>query len=121
MPFCRHCGHGYEGRANFCPSCGQPTEAVPPPVGSTGFSRSEPLLELKSHFLATGQPTWLAVYDAFVEVYKVYDPRDRRTQRMRYDQVAQVSIRRSFLFSALVIESRGGDIMIGEGLSREDA
>ena len=71
--------------------------------------------------MATGQPTWLAVYDAFVEVYKVYYPRDRRTQRMRYDQVAQVSIRRGLLFSALVIQSRGSDVMIGEGLSREDA
>ena len=69
--------------------------------------------------LCTG--TWLAVYDAFVEVYKFYDPMDRRTQRMRYDQVAQVSIRRRFPFSAVVIESRGGDFMIGEGLSRNDA
>ena len=121
MPFCRHCGHGYEGQANFCPSCGQPTEAGPPPVDPTGSSRGKPLLELKSYFLATGQPTWLAVYDAYVEVDKLYDPRDSRTQRMRYEQVAQVSIRRRFPLSALVIESRGGDVMIGEGLSHKDA
>jgi uncharacterized membrane protein (UPF0127 family) len=37
---------------------------------------------------------------------------DSRTQRMRYDQIAQVSIRRSFPFSALVIESRGGDVEV---------
>jgi hypothetical protein len=28
MPFCRHCGHQYEGAANFCPECGQPQIAT---------------------------------------------------------------------------------------------
>jgi Bacterial PH domain/zinc-ribbon domain len=28
MPFCRHCGHQYEGAAKFCPECGQPQTDV---------------------------------------------------------------------------------------------
>ncbi len=121
MPFCRLCGHGYEGQANYCPNCGKPIDALPPPGGTSASPHGEPLLDLKSHYFATGMPTWLAVHETFVEVTKVYGPFDCRKQRMHYDQIAQVSIRRRFPFSALVIESRGGDITIGEGLSRKDA
>jgi hypothetical protein len=28
MPFCRHCGHQYEGAAKFCPECRQPQTDV---------------------------------------------------------------------------------------------
>ncbi len=86
-----------------------PPAGCPPDRASVG---DEPLIELQSSYFASGMPTWLAVFEGFVEVTKVYGPFDSRRQRMRYDQIAQVSIRRKIPFSLLIIESRGGDTML---------
>jgi hypothetical protein len=46
MPFCRHCGHQYEGVAKFCPECGQPQSDVaaaqPQSPQETPVSQDEP-------------------------------------------------------------------------------
>lgn len=48
------------------------------------------------------------------------DPLRTESQRMSYEQIAQVAVRRGLVFSTLVIESRGGGSIVAENLPKND-
>jgi hypothetical protein len=78
---------------------------------------AEPLLELKSLFIATGFPARLTVYDDGVEVVTVQAGiRPKNFQRVRYEQIAQVFVHRGWVFATLIIETRGGAALKVTGL-----
>jgi hypothetical protein len=57
------------------------------------------------------------LYEHEVEVARAGILR-RSTQRVRYEQIAQVAVNRGLLSTTLTIESTGGDTMSVEGMSR---
>lgn len=65
----------------------------------------------------TGRPVHVSVYEGSIEFTRT-DPLQRETQRMSYVQIAQVAVRRGLIFSTLIIESRGGDSILAEGLPK---
>jgi len=78
-------------------------------------------MEALSAFFATGQPTRLKVFEDGVEVTQARDPVRTNYQRIRYEQIAQVMLRRGFFFSDLVIETRGGGTLTAVGLPKREA
>lgn len=78
---------------------------------------NEPLLTLKSETLGTGFPTRLSIYDDVIEVVTVQAGiRPKDYQRVSYEQIAQVFVRRGWIFATLVIETRGGATLSAVGL-----
>ena len=65
-------------------------------------------------------PAVVRVYEDTVEVTQL-GIGGRNTHRMRYHQIAQVTVRQSLFRSTLVIESSGGDTMLVESMTRKDA
>ncbi len=80
-----------------------------------------PLMEVMSAVLRSGQPTRLKVFEDGIEVTQARDPIRTNYQRTRYEQIAQVTLQRGFFLSDLVIETRGGDILIAVGLPYQAA
>lgn len=70
--------------------------------------------------MGTGIPTRILVYPDEVEVRTLKPPR-RTVQRVRYDQIAQVSVVRKIVFADLVIETRGGDNLTLAGMTKANA
>jgi hypothetical protein len=60
------------------------------------------LMIARSHYFGTGKPTRLTIYEDHVELLTVNGPVKRDDQRVRYEQVAQVYVRRGWVFSDLV-------------------
>ncbi len=83
--------------------------------------QTSPLLEVRSHYFGTGKPTRLTIYEDRVELLTANDPVRRTDQRIRYEQVAQVYVRRGWLFSEVAIETRGGGLLRAVGLRPNDA
>ena len=79
-----------------------------------------PLLDTGSAALATGIPTRILVYPDEVEVRTLNPPR-RTVQRVRYDQIAQVSVVRRIVFADLLIEARGGGTLTLDGMTKTNA
>lgn len=121
MAYCRNCGHDTGSGAKFCPECGAAQEVVvrdPARVDETETERV-PLVELRTHAMMTGRPARISVYESGVE-YARSDPLRRENHFLRYDQIAQVAVRRGLFFSTLVIESRGGACVVVESLPKGD-
>ncbi len=74
------------------------------------------LMVARSHYFGTGKPTRLTIYEDHVELLTVNGPVKRDDQRVRYEQVAQVYVRRGWMFSELVIETRGGGLLRAVGV-----
>jgi hypothetical protein len=89
----------------------------------------EPVLRVKASRLRTkGRglaaavlPVELAIFVDRVEEKRPGLAGRHKTQAIRFDQVAQVSLRRGLPFCTLTIESTGGHSIVAEGLSRGDA
>jgi hypothetical protein len=85
----------------------------------------EPLLMVKSAVFGTGIPGRLEAYEDGVEVRTVRG-RSVDTQKVLYDQIAQVGLKRETIalvmpYSELRIETRGGDVLVVQGLKHRDA
>src|SRR5215208_7594105 len=76
-----------------------------------------PLMEVHSSTVHSRKPTTLKVFEDAVWVHHFNSPKHVRRQRVRYGQIAQVRILCRIPFSALVIETRGGDTLKVDGLS----
>ena len=79
----------------------------------------EPILKIKASRITGSNrvfPSEIRVYDDRVEEHKP-GPLRQRNQGIRFNQVAQVSIRRGIPWATLTIESTGGH-MISVGGSR---
>src|SRR5215217_2160810 len=74
-----------------------------------------PLMEVRSSTLRTA--TTLKVFEDAIWVHQFNSPKDVRRQRLLYGQIAQVRTQCRKPFSALVIETRGGDTHKVDGLS----
>ena len=74
-----------------------------------------PLMEVRSSTLRTA--TTLKVFEDAIWVHQFNSPKDVRRQRLLYGQIAQVRTQCRIPFSALVIETRGGDTHKVDGLS----
>ena len=83
----------------------------------------EPILKIKASRITGSNrvfPSEIRVYDDRVEEHKP-GPLRQRNQGIRFNQVAQVSIRRGIPWATLTIESTGGHMISVGGLSRSDA
>lgn len=78
------------------------------------------MLDTGSARMGTGIPTRILVYPDEVEVRTLRPPR-RTTQRVRYDQMAQVFVVRRIVFADLVIETRGGGTLTLAGMTKANA
>src|SRR5215217_2412494 len=76
-----------------------------------------PLMEVHSSTVHSRKPTTLKVFEDAVWVHHFNNPKHVRRQRVRYGQIAQVRTQCRIPFSALVIETRGGDTLKVDGLS----
>ena len=85
------------------------------------MAQQMPLMDVMSVFLGTGQPTRLKVFEDGIEVTQARDPIRADYQRIRYEQIAQVMLRRGFFFSDLIIETRGGGTLTAVGLPKREA
>jgi hypothetical protein len=65
-------------------------------------------------------PAALRVYEDAVEVTQ-FGLGGQNTRSMRYDQIAQVIVRKSMFRATLVIESSGGHTMLVESMTKQDA
>ena len=74
-------------------------------------------MEVHSSTVHSRKPTTLKVFEDTVWVHHFNSPKHVRRQRVRYGQIAQVRILCRIPFSALVIETRGGDTLKVDGLS----
>ena len=83
--------------------------------------QSPVLMTTRSHYFGTGKPTRLNVYEDHIELLTVNDPIRRTDQRVRYEQIAQVYLRRGWVFSDLVIETRGGGLLRAVGHRSNEA
>lgn len=86
--------------------------------------KAKPIMEVRQSDLTTSatdlRPKRLLVFEDRVEMR---DPGlfKTQTQEMRFDQIAQVSVKKRWVFADLVIESRGGGVIHIANLSRGDA
>lgn len=127
VAYCRNCGHDVGSGAKFCPECGAAQTSSGEPSGTQTPDRARtgeagavaPLIELGTHWFMTGRPARISVYESGVELVRS-DPLRKESQFMRYDQIAQVAVRRGLLFSTLVIESRGGGAIVVESLPKHE-
>ena len=78
-----------------------------------------PIAVFRTRAASLNAPTAVRVYEDSVEVTQL-GIGARNTHRMRYHQIAQVTVRHRFR-STLVIESSGGATMLVEGMARKDA
>jgi hypothetical protein len=86
--------------------------------------RDQPLLEAKtiaSGVFRTARPARLLAFEDAIEVRTAVNPLKKDVQRVRYDQVAQVSEKLGLIFADLVVETRGGDTLLVPGLTRQEA
>jgi hypothetical protein len=88
---------------------------------SSKITQMRALWVARSHYFATSKPTRLTIYEDHVELLTVNGPVKRDDQRVRYEQVAQVCVREGWVFSELVIETRGGGLLQAVGLRHAQA
>jgi hypothetical protein len=78
-------------------------------------------MEVRSARLVTAYPERLRIFDEYIEVTPTRELSGKNYQRARYEQTVQVKLRRGFLFSNLVIETKGSGILSVFGLSHRAA
>jgi hypothetical protein len=86
-----------------------------------GVMAAEPLMELRSNSLGTSTPGRISVYPSEVEVMTAHGVIGMSTQRIRYDQIAQVLVRTHLFFADLIIETKGGATLTVGGLGKAEA
>jgi hypothetical protein len=77
-------------------------------------SDEQSLLEAKtvaSGVFRTARPARLLAFEDTIEIRTATTPVKKDVQRVRYDQVAQVSERLGVIFADLVVGTRGGDTL----------
>jgi hypothetical protein len=87
-------------------------------------SDEQSLLEAKtvaSGVFRTARPARLLAFEDTIEIRTATTPVKKDVQRVRYDQVAQVSERLGVIFADLVVGTRGGDTLLVPGLTRQEA
>ena len=83
----------------------------------------QPLLEAKTGAsgVFSSRPARLLAFEDAIEVITAVTPFRKDVQRVRYDQVAQVSEELGVMLADLVVETRGGDTLRVPGLTRQEA
>jgi hypothetical protein len=88
-------------------------------------SNEQPVLEAKTAASAVfrkARPARLLAFEDTIEVRTAASPvKTLDAQRVRYDQVAQVSDTLGLIFADLGVETRGGDTLLVPGLTRQEA
>jgi hypothetical protein len=87
-------------------------------------NNEQPLLEARtaaSGVFRTARPARLLAFEDTIEVRTATTPIKKDVQRVRYEQVAQVSEKVGLIFADLVVETRGGDTLLVPGLTRQEA
>jgi len=69
----------------------------------------------------SSRPARLLAFEDAIEVITAVTPFRKDVQRVRYDQVAQVSEELGVMLADLVVETRGGDTLRVPGLTRQEA
>jgi len=78
-------------------------------------------MELRSNSLGTPTPGRVSVYPSEVEVMTAHGIVGMSTQRIRYDQIAQVWVQTYVIFADLIIETKGGATLTVGGLGKAAA
>lgn len=86
-----------------------------------GVMDAEPLMELRSTSIATSTPGRVSVYPSEVEVMTAHGLVGMSTQRLRYDQIAQVRVSTRLIFADLIIETKGGATLTVAGVGKAAA